>query len=82
MESWGLAEAKAQFSEVVMKAMTEGPQEITRNGREAVVMVSKREWIEKSQPKESLVEFFKRSPAYGMDIKLKRVNLKPRKIDF
>ncbi len=35
--SWSLADAKAKLSEVVDRAMREGPQRITRHGRPAVV---------------------------------------------
>jgi prevent-host-death family protein len=83
METWGLAQAKANFSEVVAKAMTEGPQEIRKGGKDAVVIVSKKEWERtQSKPKESIVEFFRRSPAYGQDVDFKRINLKMRKVDF
>lgn len=51
MASWGLAEAKAHFSEVVMKAMTEGPQEVSKGGKDAVVIVSKAEWDKKTKKK-------------------------------
>ena len=44
MSAWGIAQAKAQLSEVVHQAMTEGPQEITRSGREVAVVVSFAEW--------------------------------------
>ena len=43
-DAWSLAEAKAKFSEVVEKALTEGPQHVTRNGRPAVVVVPEDEW--------------------------------------
>jgi prevent-host-death family protein len=39
-----MAEAKAKLSEVVELAMHEGPQELTRNGKDAVVIVAKKEW--------------------------------------
>jgi antitoxin Phd len=42
--TWSLAEAKAKFSEVVEKARTQGPQHVTRNGKEAVVVVDASEW--------------------------------------
>ena len=37
---WQLAEAKNKFSEIVEKALSEGPQYVTKHGREAVVVVS------------------------------------------
>jgi prevent-host-death family protein len=44
MRTWGVAQAKAQFSAVIEKAIREGPQAITKGGKDAVVIVSKREW--------------------------------------
>ena len=38
--AWQLQEAKQQFSEVVRRALTDGPQVVTRHGRDAVVVVS------------------------------------------
>jgi prevent-host-death family protein len=40
MAEWQVQEAKARFSEVVEKARTEGPQTITRHGRERAVLLS------------------------------------------
>jgi prevent-host-death family protein len=41
---WSVAEAKAKLSEVIDRALEEGPQAITRNGRPALVVVSSEEW--------------------------------------
>src|SRR6266851_10280778 len=38
--SWQIQTAKARFSEVFRRARTEGPQLITRQGKEGVVMIS------------------------------------------
>ena len=43
MTSWGATAAKARFSEVMDKALQEGPQLVTRR-REEVLMVSKADW--------------------------------------
>ena len=40
MENWTVAAAKAKFSELLETARSQGPQTITRNGREAAVIVS------------------------------------------
>lgn len=40
MPAWQLQEAKSRFSELVDRAIQEGPQTVTRRGREAVVIVS------------------------------------------
>jgi prevent-host-death family protein len=37
---WQLQEAKQKFSELVRRALTSGPQVVTRHGRAAVVVVS------------------------------------------
>ena len=42
--SWQLQEAKQRFSEVVRQAMEEGPQVVTRHAREAVVVVSAKDY--------------------------------------
>lgn len=40
MQTWQLQEAKSKFSEVVKRANTEGPQEITVHGQPAAVVLS------------------------------------------
>ena len=47
--SWVVAEAKARFSEVIDRALADGPQTITRKGQKAVVVVSAEEWQRKDQ---------------------------------
>jgi prevent-host-death family protein len=44
MATWGLAEAKAKFSEVVERAERHEPQEISRNGKAVVLIVSLEDW--------------------------------------
>jgi len=72
MNGWSVAAAKAKLSEVVNRALSEGPQLITRNGREAVVVVSVEEWARRTKRAGSLVEFFSRSPLRGSKLKLER----------
>ena len=72
MDGWSVAEAKAKLSEVVSRAMSDGPQLITRNGRKAVVVVSVEEWEKRTKPKGSLVEFFANSPLRGSKLKIER----------
>ena len=54
--SWSVADAKARFSEVVEKAKTEGPQIVTKNGKDAVVIVSVDDWERRSAPRKSLAD--------------------------
>lgn len=78
----GVAEAKAHLSEVIQRVLTEGPQEITRNGRGAVVLVSKEEWEETTKPKQSLLEFFRNSPAGETSLEIERMPGKFREVRF
>ncbi len=67
---WALQDAKARFSEVVRKAKTEGPQQITVHGREEVVVVSVEEYRRaKGQPTgEVLVKAMQDPRARGLRI--------------
>jgi prevent-host-death family protein len=79
---WTVARAKAHLSEVMNRAMSEGPQTITRNGRKAVVVVSAQEWEKKTKRKGSLVEFFANSPLRDVDLDLERSRDGFRPIDL
>ena len=69
---WQLQEAKNRFSEVVNKALKEGPQTVTRHGEEVVVILSKAEYNRLIKSQTSLVEFFRQSPLVGVDLDLER----------
>lgn len=42
--TWTLAEAKDNFSHVVDRALREGPQYVTRHGKDCVVILSREEF--------------------------------------
>ena len=42
--SWPVQEAKARFSELLEKSVTEGPQIVTKRGVETAVLVPIEEW--------------------------------------
>lgn len=44
MPAWQLQDAKSHFSELVERSLNEGPQWVTRHGREAVVVVAAPEY--------------------------------------
>ncbi len=67
---WSVAEAKARLSEVIDRALKQGPQAITKNGRPAVVLVSAEEWARKTGRKGTLAEFFAASPLRGAALEL------------
>jgi prevent-host-death family protein len=58
---WQLAEAKNKFSEVVRRALTEGPQRITRRG-DAVVVMSEAEFLEFSGKRPSFKDMLMAGP--------------------
>ncbi len=79
---WPVALAKARFSEVIQKAEKEGPQKITRNGMDAVVVVSSEEWERKTVRKGNLAEFFASSPLRDSKLNSRRRKDSARRIDL
>jgi len=79
-QTWTVAEAKAKFSEVIDRAMSQGPQTITRKGRTAAVIVGADEWQRKSARVGNLAEFFAASPLRGSGLKLRRPKSRPRRV--
>jgi prevent-host-death family protein len=72
-----LQEAKNQFSLVVDKALSEGPQTVTRHGRPAVVVVSVADYRKKSRSRrKSLLELFE--PLRGVELEIERDRSLPR----
>ena len=82
---WQLQTAKARFSELFRKARSEGPQWVTRQDREAVVVLRAEDFERLStrsrQPK-SLVQFFAQSPLAGVAIDLERKPDYGRKVEL
>lgn len=44
MKTWPVQDAKARFSEFLQASLTEGPQLVTRHGKEAAVLVPMEQW--------------------------------------
>lgn len=65
---WQIQDAKNKLSEVINRALTQGPQLITKHGEKTVVVVSYAEYetLRKSQGK--LSTFFRASPLAGLDL--------------
>ena len=79
---WQLQEAKNRFSEVVNKAITEGPQTVTRHGEEIVVVLSKAEYNRLKKSQVNLIDFFRQSPLVGAELDLERDQSLPRDINL
>ena len=70
--SWALQDAKNRFSEVVEKALRDGPQSVTRRGIPVVVILPARQYAEQTAQPDSFVSFFRKSPLCGVDLDLTR----------
>lgn len=72
---WQLQTAKARFSEVFRLARTAGPQLITRQGKDGVVMMPVEQFdrlMTRSRQPKSLVQFFRESPLVGLELDFER----------
>ena len=69
---WALQDAKNRFSALVDQALQEGPQIVTRRGKETVVVLSVQEFYNLTTTHDRLVAFFRQSPLVGVDLELTR----------
>ena len=84
-ESWQVQTAKARFSEVFRRARTEGPQRITKQGKDVVVMVAEEQYdrlVGKARQPGNIVDFFRQSPLMGLKLDLTRDRSPARDIDL
>lgn len=79
---WQIQEAKNKFSEVVEKALKEGPQIISKRGIESVIVVSINEYRKLKKKPRTIVEFFQQSPLKGLNLLLVRNKDKSREVEF
>ena len=80
MQTWQLQEAKGKFSEVVKRAQSQGPQNITVHSEPVAVLIRRRDYLKLIHPKPSLVELLRVSPLAGSDLKITREQTPTRKI--
>ncbi len=67
MQTWQMQKAKAHMSELVKRAQQVGPQEITLHGRSVAVVVSREAFDRLVCAHQSLVDFMRQSPLYGLE---------------
>ncbi|SHG03044.1 prevent-host-death family protein [Fodinibius roseus] len=72
LKKWQLQEAKNKFSEVVRKATEEGPQTVTKHGKDSVVVISVEDYKKMERPETSLAAFFQQSPLASVALDLER----------
>ena len=82
MQIWQLQEAKARLSEVIQKAINEGPQDISLRGQPTAVVLSHAEYKRLIQPKPSFMTFLSESPFHGVELELDRDNSFTREVGF
>jgi len=83
--AWQLQTAKARFSELFRRARSEGPQYVTRQGKEAVVVLPAEEFerlTERARQPRSLVKFLASLPWPRGKVNLERRSDYGREIDL
>ena len=79
---WQLQEAKNKFSNLVDRARHDGPQVVTKHGRESVVIISIEDYQKLNRPASDLISFFKQSPLSGINLDLTRNKSDSRDIEL
>ena len=79
---WLLQDAKAQFSELVRRVKSEGPQLVTVHGREEVVVIAVDEFrrLKGDRSGVSLIAAMQASPHRNVNIEPPRVRLRVRNV--
>lgn len=62
---WQVQEAKQRFSKLVREAMRDGPQVVTRNGQEVVIVVDADEYHRLKGDTLDFKEFLRSAPELG-----------------
>jgi prevent-host-death family protein len=79
---WPVADAKAHFSEMIDRALSQGPQVITRKGKRTVVVVPFEEWERRTRRQGTLADFFAKSPLRGSGLDVRRSREMPRDLGW
>jgi antitoxin Phd len=79
--TWQVQTAKQRFSELVERAVNEGPQIVTKHGRETVVVLDIAEYRRLRGEPMNFKEFLLSIPK-GDDLEIERSKDPPREIDL
>jgi len=79
---WQLQEAKNKFSNLVDRAQNEGPQLVTKHGKESVVVLSVEDYQKITKPKSNLLNFLQSSPLSGNSLDIQRDKSTSREIEL
>lgn len=77
---WKLADAKNRFSELVTKAMTEGPQRVSRRD-DVVIVLSETDYQRLRGEEPNFIDFLLNGPDLS-DLDLTRDRSLPREVDW
>lgn len=80
--TWQFQEAKNKLSEVANRALTEGPQLVTRHGRPEFYIIDAKKFDEDKKPKMTLIEALVNSPCKDIDLSIDRSKETMRDIDL
>ncbi|MFQ5652777.1 MAG: type II toxin-antitoxin system Phd/YefM family antitoxin [bacterium] len=79
---WQLQDAKNKLSSLVSKARRDGPQIITKHGKEAAVVLSFEDYRKLSKPETDLLKFLQTSPLANIELDIERAKQFPRDIEL
>ena len=72
MAAWQLQEAKNKLSELIDRALADGPQIITRHGVEVVVVMPVARYRKLTMPAQNLADFLVHSPLRNSGLVIER----------
>ena len=78
---WQVQEAKQRFSELVRRALEDGPQLVTRHGEEAVVVLSAKEFRRMQGAGPDFKDFLLSGPDLSA-LDLERIRELPRDVEL
>lgn len=81
--TWQVQQAKQRFSELVDKALSDGPQIVTRHGEEVAVVISAEDYRRLVSRKQSFKDFLRSGPRFdALARELERRRDSPRTVDL
>lgn len=78
---WQVQEAKQRFSELLRAVEAEGPQIVTRHGREIAVVIDVAEFHRLHESRPDFKDYLRSGPEFD-DLDLTRTDEQPRDIDW
>lgn len=79
---WQLQSAKQKFSELVDRALSEGPQVVTRRGREVVVVIGMDEYERLRKRKRDFKRALLEGPPYFDEVEIERSSEPARRVEL